>query len=376
MNESPPFILLFPYLPLLEPLEFGPWWLGPLQKYTGTWLSPEFEAAARAFGGAFRMAHGSVLGNPALLVRRDSGANGQRPTPAEREAIRLAVGFGVIERNPYWSPEAQHRAHQVTTSDNADYWEQPLNPEGWIALERGSRVETTVGGLNLNDEGFAVPVPLELHMPFGGIRLDPVVVEAMYQVLVNASTGSEASSASIRVATRWLLKSWQNTPSISWEDRLIFVKVATEALTGKDKNTESAKKLEAILASAAEQEGEGIGSDDLLWQPNQPSYVRHWTDGNGKPRSEEMSAFQHWAMALGDVRNALVHGEDCKNHNYEQNSSPYNGSFVEVGDRVVREAIAILLGECGHPEAWRHGFDRARLQVWRHLKELGIGEAD
>jgi len=364
MTEPHPVVICFPFLDLTRPIEFGTWWLGPVSQFEGPWLSAEFEMAARKFVGSFRKASGDLIAKPAILVRRDGGADGQPPTREERQAIELAIGFGVIDQNPFWSPETEHSSWKVGTTDNADFWVQPLDPDGWIALGTGSRVETTTGGLNLQEQSFFVPAPLELHMPFG-ITLDREMVEAIYAVLTTPGVEHEDTAARIRVALRWLLKSWQNTPNITWEDRLVFVKIATEAITGEEQSYASATKLEALFASAAEQEGESVGTDDLLWQPGQPGFDREYGPAHAR-KVQEVSAFVHWGCALGDARNALVHGEDGTSHNYEQQGSPYEGSFVEVGDRVVREALAVLLGRCGFPAVWRRE-SRTAFHVWRRL---------
>ena len=130
------------------------------------------------------------------------------------------------------------------------------------------------------------------------------------------------------------------------------LKIASEAITGEENNHRSAADLQRLFASAAKQEGEELGTDDLLWQLDQPSFTRRWMQ-NGKPKEEDVSAFVHWACELGDARNALVHGEDGTSLVYEQDRSPYNGPFVAIGDRILREAIGILLGRCGYPAVWR-----------------------
>lgn len=167
-------ILGFPFLPLKRPVEFGPWWLGPLEHFGGEWFSPELETLARRLLGSFRHAFNAPIEQPSILVRRQGGVDGQHPTRQERRAITATVGFAVIEQNPYWSEDVAHAAWRVGTTDNADLWIQPLLPHGAVALGTGYRVSTTSGGWNINDEGFCVASPLELHMP-RGIRLDAEV---------------------------------------------------------------------------------------------------------------------------------------------------------------------------------------------------------
>jgi hypothetical protein len=324
---------------------------------------------AERFLASFRDTAGQPIEKPSVLARIDNGADGMPPTHDEFAALQLAIGFAVVDQNPYWSAESQYDGWRVATTDNADLWVQPLNlDEGWIALGRGARVAVTGGGLNLNDEDFFVPAPLELHLPFG-LRLDAELLDANYRTLLAPPSEHAETAATIRVALRWLLKSWQNTKSISWDDRLVFVKVATEALTGEERNVESAKRLERLFAAAQDQPGEGLGIEDLLWSPGESLVERRWQTRGGEERSQQVSQFVHWCCALGDARNALVHGEDGTDLEYHQPGSLYEGPFVELADRVVREAICVLLGECGYPAVWRRGLTRAGFHMWEHLSE-------
>jgi len=78
--------------------------------------------------------------------------------------------------------------------------------------------------------------------------------------------------------------------------------------------------------------------------------TRSWVD-HGTPKSANVTQLEHWASALADERNAIVHGETSHQPTYEVPDSPYSGTFVEIGDRVVREAIVVQLGNFGFPEA-------------------------
>lgn len=362
---TPPVILAFPFLSLERPVQFGPWWLGRLAHFDGQWLSPDFEVLARRFLRSFRDASNEPIKEPSILARQGAGADGVPPTIEEREAIAAAVGYGVIDQNPYWTEEDSHHAWRVGTADNADFWIQPLSADGAVALGRGYRVSTTTGGQNVNDESFCVAAPLELHMPTV-IRLDTEVVQAVYSVLSEPVPGDSGTARRIKIAIQWLLKSWQNTPSITWEDRLVFVKVATEAISGKSDNADSAKALEALFQSASQQDGQDVGVDDLLWQAQQPRFERTF-QRSGESHTEEVSAFVDWAMELGRARNKLVHGNDGVSVEYEKPGSAFNGPFVEIGDRVIREAIGLLLGEAGFAAVWRRGIARASYSAMEHF---------
>jgi hypothetical protein len=94
-------LLLFcPYLPLVRPLEFGPWWPGPLDKYPGRWSSPDFETRAKRFLGKFRDARNRPVSRPSLLARRRAGATGARIAFDEFAAVQLGLHLGLLDANP------------------------------------------------------------------------------------------------------------------------------------------------------------------------------------------------------------------------------------------------------------------------------------
>lgn len=256
--------MIFPYLPLQRAIEFSSWWLGPLQEFEGPWLSAPFEATVRRFVGGFRDVNGERIEKPTLLARAQVGADGLPPTSHEMPAVELAVGFSTIHQNPYWTAASTNEAWRVATTDNASFWVQPLDVhEGRIAIGRGGRVATTAGGLSVNDEDFAIHAPLELHLP-AGVALDDELVTAIYRTLVMPPAEHRQGVARLRVGLHWVLHSWQNTSSLTWADRVVFAKIATEALTGEESNTKSAQFLEDLFSKAADQEGGDIGTDDLL----------------------------------------------------------------------------------------------------------------
>lgn len=361
--------MVLPYLNLNAPFEFGDYWLGPFDQFEGSWMSDEFAAAAHGFASSFRDAAGAPLGRGALLVRRGSGADGAPVEADEYETLQLVIGFATIDQNPYWSPDGAYEGWKVATSDNADLWMQPLDlEEGAIAIGRGGRVQATVGGGRLADDGFEIRAPLELHMPFG-VSLDDEVLAAAHAVLASPSAEYRAAGRRLRVAIRWLLRSWHNTPSLSGPDRLVALKIASEALTGMDKSLRAAQAIEALFGGAREQLGGDLGVDDLLWRPDGPEFERTWVSG-GQSKTESVPELIHWYMAFAESRNAIVHGEERPGLSYAQPGSSYEGPFVEIADRVVREAILIQLGECGYPAVWRKGLTRASFHAFEHLSDV------
>lgn len=367
-TSTHPVVSLVPYLPLSAPVRFKGWQLGPLESFDGPWASVAFEDSVRMLAGVFRDAGGRPLARPSILTREATGADGVSLSREEFACLQAAIAFGVIHQNNYWSEETRFDGRRTATSDNAMLWVQPLDLDNHrITLERGSRVSLTGAGYRINDPDFTIPAPLELHLP-PAVSLDAELLGAVYGVLCEPPEGRASEARAIAVAIRWLTKSWQNTPSITWEDRLVFVKVATEALTRKDRSHESAAEMVEIFRSALDQEGEGFGLDALLWRPDEPRLERKYESG-GEERTSEVTQLEHWACALGDARNAVVHGGEIADHDYEERGSPYNGPFVEVGDRVVRELVTVSLGRLGHPRVWRDLVSRASLSALRELRD-------
>jgi hypothetical protein len=329
------------------------------------------EARARQFLAAFTTPGGDAVDNPALLARSDTGVDGEAPSLDEQRALEQAIAYATIDANHWWEPNAH--GWMVATADNADLWVQPLSlDDGSIGLARGGRVLTRAGGYSLDNEDFRIPAPLELHTPFG-VRLDAVVLAAAFEALLQPPPKHAERARRIAAAMRWVVKSWLNSPSIDESDRLVFLKTASEALAGSAwGSVEAARAMRATFEGAADQEGGGFGVDKLLWRPGEPTFTRTWTPPRGgKTRQDELSALEHWYMALADARNAVVHAAASPILVYARPGSAYEGPFVEVADRVLREAIAVELGAMGYPATWRRGLTRAGFEAWRRLRDDG-----
>src|SRR4051794_25509346 len=95
----PPYLCFFPYLPLGRTCKFGPWQIGPLGSYKGSWVSAEFERMARDFIASFRDSSGQSLRNVALLSHGSRGVDGKLPRAPQQLAIRRAIEFGVLDQN-------------------------------------------------------------------------------------------------------------------------------------------------------------------------------------------------------------------------------------------------------------------------------------
>lgn len=355
-DATHPVLLAWPYLSLAEPVEFGPWWLGPLAQYEGTWLDGAFEQRARAFLAGFRTVDGKQVANPSVLAFEGT-IGSQLPPITTRQALRLAVGFGVLDTNPVWTEETSHDGWRVSTADAADLWVQPLAPGGSIALERGFRVGTQIL-LNATRDNFRIPAPLELTIR-ERLALDKELLHAIFQVLDAPTPEQQAHSDELRVAIGWLLKSWMNSPSISWEDRVVMSKTATEGIAQTDKNAKAVTRLRKRYAASMSFEPVGVGVDDLLWSPDEGMLTRQ---RRGSSIVEEVTAFEHWYWALAEARNDIVHSGSSE-HLYYSAGTAYDGPIVETASRVLRELIKITVGLCGYRDVWRSDTIRAVLKT-------------
>jgi hypothetical protein len=200
-------------------------------------LSPRFKDATHRFLACFRTQDGGPIDQPSLLARLDGGVDGTLPTDQEREALVTTIDFVTINANAYWTTSTQTAGWSMATTDNADLWFQPLDvEEGFFATGRGSRVNTMVGGHSFYNPDCLIPAPLEVNIPTP-LRLDQELAAASFDVLTH---GADDVAVRLLVAMRWIAKSWANSPSTSWEDRMIFLKIASEGLSGTDSSIESA----------------------------------------------------------------------------------------------------------------------------------------
>lgn len=214
--------MLCPYLSLAQPVEFAGWWIGPINQYEGLWSSERLGMLANRFAGAFVDVFEQPVAKPSLLARAHDGIDGTLPNARERMALQAALDLAFLASNPVWRADEINEGWRALTSDNTSLFIQPIDTsEGWIALGRGLMVEVTSGGHRI-DESLKVRPPLELNIPHN-VTGDDELLDAAYRVFVGERDYTNADlAARMREATTWLAKAWRNSPSISWEDRVVF----------------------------------------------------------------------------------------------------------------------------------------------------------
>jgi hypothetical protein len=90
---------------------------------------------------------------------------------------------------------------------------------------------------------------------------------------------------------------WRLPPdsaSVSWEDRLVHLRIAVDALVGSDKTKMAIQWLNDLFSSVGED-----SRGDMLWATGQGYFERTW--GN-PPRTDVVSAFDHWFWSFADTQ--------------------------------------------------------------------------
>jgi hypothetical protein len=364
---SNPVFAFCPYLPLQKPVEFGGWWLGSPELFQGPWLRPSFEDAARKFLTRFRDAIGKPLGNPSILARIDTGADGVLPNEMVRDALQAVLHFCTLDANPAREEAtgmSSWGSWQMATSDNSELFLWPLDDVGGqFAVQRGSLVRTLEGGGRFDSPDVVVSAPLELHLPLTGVRLDAKVFDAIYSVLVSGAGHPQGVEvARVQRAIRWLAKAWKNSESITFSDRLVFLKTGFESLLDESAAWDGAVRLRELFTRVA---GSETHTDHLLWSPTEAE--RHIVySRSGKPRERKATDLESWYDSFANARNDIIHEGSTSEPMFTVAGTRYEGPHFHTGERVLREAIKMKLTELGCPRLW---WESGRRRFWEIYEE-------
>ncbi len=359
-----PILAFCPYLPLNKPLVFADWEIGPVEVFDGRWVDQGFERQAKAFLVKFVDGLGKSIQRPSLLCRRDQGIDGAPPSDTEITAIEAAIGFAFLDQNPRHSPKTEHNAWTVVTSDNTEPYFWPVDVEaGYVAVRTGKMVQTLGGGYRISDKELAIRPPLDLHMPLAAQEADPRTLEAVYRTVLSSesSPGANIIADRLKVAIDWFMKAWRNTSTVQWSERLVFLKIAFEALTATDKSHISGERLRDLFR--AEPNTAATDSELLMWSPAESvCKTRHWTDRSGVARSSQVTELEHWFGAFADARNTIIHNGVVPTMSYTEGTE-YDGQFVFIAEFLFRAVVKVTLSQNGYPDLWRS-------RLWQIIKEV------
>jgi hypothetical protein len=358
-----PILGFCPYLPVNEIFTFGGWELGPLHMFDGRWTDPAFEKRAKAFIAKFTDSKGKPIENPSLLGRRGQQVDGAAPTFQEVEALQHAIAFGFLDSIPRLGTENEgNDSWSLITSDNAEVFFWPIDVEsGYVTVTSGIMIRNIGGGYKIDDKELIIRAPLDLHMPAFKQTADPVVLEAVYQTTLESllTPKEDVIADRIRVAVAWFTKAWRNTATVRWEERVVFLKTAFEALTATDRSHLSAAQIRQWFEELPDTSPSD--AKKLIWSPAETErFTRIWTSG-GKQKTEQLTDLEHWFMSFGDARNCILHEGSVPVLTYKEAGSNYNGAYVFTGEFLFRVIVKVLLTRVGYDDLWRG-------ETWRIIK--------
>lgn len=366
MNETSTPLVCLPYLPLNGAYQIGKWLILPANQYSGDWVNDSYKARVDQLLGRFIWPNRTTITDIPIVVSAEDGANGVIPGQAEGRALQLALSFSAIDEFRTADGNAQGR---TVTADNAELQIWPLGADGYIAYPTGSIARTLWGGWNLDDDMHAwrVPAPMELSMPLVKVSLYGRLASSIYET-VQKGDGDTANVTERRVAVTlgWLSKAWKNTPSISEEDRIIFLKTGFESLLDTSSTPTAAKRLRKLFEDAAAHAREEL--KNLLWSAAETESRPHPFTEAGY-QNVQVTDLEHWFLSFGSVRNSIIHDGAASTLAYEEANSAYNGSLVMTAERVLREAIKMQLELLGCGGLWKTGVDRVLHDALAQLED-------
>lgn len=337
---------------MAEPVTFAGWELGPLPSFKGRWADPRFREQAIAFLGKFVGPDNNPIAKPALLCREGRQLDGEKPSREEVRALQLSLVFAFVDRNPRYNPENNQQARTIMTAENAELHVWPIDLEqGFVIKRTGYLVSTNTVTYMANNREQVLSPPVDLRMPKAAHCPDPLILTAIYETVLSSlqSPGEVRDSDALRVAVAvdWFAKAWHNTATVEYSERLVYLKIAFEALTGTSKNWKSARWLretfEALPGTTPRD------SKILVWSPEEKAVHTHrWKDKCGHPQSRLITDLQHWFMEFGKARNNIIHEGKTPELMYAGSNPAYSGSFFFTAEFLLRGVIKVQLSKLGY----------------------------
>lgn len=186
--------------------------------------------------------------------------------------------------------------------------------------------------------------PLHLQMP-SSIRLDEDVIAAVFAAVSQAEQVPDLQR--VLTAIRWLARAWTNSEALGWDDRIVMLKTAFEALVSESQNPQAMEALRAIFERCDTRHGNEMNAEALHWSPTEAEV--HSTTLSIK---RNVTSLEDWFIAFTRCRNKIIHEGQVDSVEYTNGSSAYNGPFPHIAERVLREAIKVLLDELGLGHLW------------------------
>ncbi|MDE2692301.1 MAG: hypothetical protein OXI49_17520 [Acidobacteriota bacterium] len=337
-----------------EPVTFAGWEVGPQECFQERWADPLFKRQALSFLSKFVGTDSKPIRNPAILCREGRSLDGEAASPEEVGALQLSLVFAFLDGNPRSRPDNREHGWAMVTADNADLHAWPIDLEqGRVITSTGFLVETRAVAPSGSDRGLVLSPPVDLHMPSFAYSPDPLILTGIYEAVLGSLRfpGASRGSDALRVAVDWFARAWRNTSTVEYAERLVYLKIAFEALTGTSNNWKSARWLREMFEALPDTTRED--SEILVWSPEEePVHPRHWKDRWGHAQSTLITDLEHWFMEFGKARNTIIHEGRVPELMYSGPNSAYAGSFFATAEFLLRAVIKVQLSKLGHDDAW------------------------
>ena len=395
-----PTLICYPFMRVERPFDIGPWRVVPLFGASNvfdpvpaygdgpedSWASDAFREGATDFLNRFYWTHSPLrrerTKHPTIVVKHESGADGDPPTESERTALTTAVTFAALDTNPYRS-EAKLQHLRDVISEHLDYWEVPLADDGMVSEGIGFRIRN-LHACTFNDDRFGkyrVFAPRCMPEP-PIVRPNRFLVSAMHRS-VAAST---EDSLQLATAVLWWAKSWSNQDSLGIEERIVMCGTAFEAVLGSPPNSRQARtelnglferahaiwggldcREEAARLKRRREEKAAAGQtvDDtpdgewgMLWHPDKSDQFCAWHRAFSELRNNcahRGDIFRDKTNTVGEALNTYEALSDpaCSNPFCDSpvedplgNSRPVAIRVLDDTERILREAIKAKLIIC------------------------------
>lgn len=400
MDDNAPTLICYPFLRVDSPIAVGPWRVVPLFGGSNvfdpvpaygdgpddSWASDAFRESAIDFLKRFYWTHSPLrrqrIEHPSIVVKHETGADGDPPTESERTALTTAVTFAALDTNPYRSEtKLQHLRDAV--SEHLDYWEIPLADDGMVSEDIGFRVRSR-HACTFNDDRFGkyrVFAPRCMPEP-------PIVSPNRFLASAMHRAVAASTEASLQLATAvlWWAKSWSNQDGIEVEERIVMCGTAFEAVLGSPSNSRQARtELNGLFERAhaiwggpdyreeaarlrerrEEKAAAGESVDDapdgewgMLWHPDTSDQLCAWHMAFSELRNNcahRGDILRDKADTVGEALSAYEELSDpvCPNPYCDSpaedrlgNSRPVAIRVLDDAERILREAIKAKLIIC------------------------------
>ena len=340
-------VLLFPYLPVTDRVELGPFELIPRRLFEdGDAQHPWVAEAVRGLFELYKVRTAST--GHGVVIRPQDGRVGDAIEREVMTPLRRILVAAVLDGNPQVTEPERQQGHSVATSDNALLYGHRLDPAGWVAVQYGLMVETTVGGLQIGTEHGEIHAPAELHLPLTGGFVDRDYLAALWPVV----TAGTDDARRVGRAIDWLDLSWRTTTSITEEMRIMTLKAGFEILFDSEDVVVLRERLSALLD-----------------EPEAPHQTRTWTNRAGNERSAEMTDLEWWFTQFTFLRNAIAHGDEIADADFDHGGKRH----IWVAEARLRQAIKrTVAGQAAEPDILVDPLERAARRAIRAL-EGGLG---